>query len=160
METEQETVVVRLGGCRYGLPMASVAEVGRPPALTRVPGLPEWVSGVANWRGRVLAVLDVRPLLGAGRDALDRRGRMVVLTAPRSGGAVQAGLLVEDVEGTVVLAPEQVEPPLASLPERTASLLWGQVTGATEAWDGPVGLLDLGALFGLADELPRARRAG
>lgn len=152
MDTVQETVVVRLGGCRYGLPMTSVAEVGRPPALTRVPGLPEWVAGAANWRGRVLAVLDVRPLLAGAREPLDRRGRMVVLTA-RSG--VQAGLLVEDVEGTVAVAPEQVEPPLASLPPGTAQLLAGQLTDA----EGPVGLVDLPALFALADELPRARRA-
>lgn len=148
--TEQECVVVRLGGCRYGLPMESVAEVGRPPVLTRVPGLPDWVAGAANWRGRVLAVLDVRPLIGAGRSALDRRGRMVVLT--RRG--VQAGLVVEDVEGSVVVTGEQVEPVLASLPEPAAGLLWGQVTDH----EGPYGLLDLGALFGLAAELPRARR--
>jgi purine-binding chemotaxis protein CheW len=151
-DTAQETVVVRLGGCRYGLAMRSVAEVGRPPVLTRVPGLPEWVAGAANWRGRVLAVLDVRPLLGSAREALDRRSRMVVLT--RRG--VSVGLLVEDVEGTVLLDPEQVEPPLASLPERAAALLWGQVTDA----EGPCGLVDLGALFGLAGELPRSRRAG
>jgi chemotaxis signal transduction protein len=148
-----ECVVVRLGGCRYGLAMRDVAEVGRPPTLTRVPGLPEWVAGAANWRGRVLAVLDVRPLLDPGRrDALDRRGRMVVLT--RHG--VTAGLLVEGVEGTVVLDPERVEPPLASLPARTASLLSGHVTDA----DGPCGLLDLTALFTLAGELPRSRRDG
>ena len=156
MDSAHEQVVVRLGGCRYGLPMVSVAEVGRPPVLTRVPGLPEWVAGAANWRGRVLAVLDVRPLLGAGRDALDRRGRMVVLT--RRG--VTVGLLVEDVEGTVVVDPERVEPPLASLAARTASLLSGQVTDAAEELPGPLGLVDLGAVFALADELPRARRAG
>jgi purine-binding chemotaxis protein CheW len=151
-QTRQENVVVRLGGCRYGMPMAFVDEVGRPPVLTRVPGLPEWVAGVANWRGRVLAVLDVRPVLGSPREALDRRSRMVVLTRR----SVSVGLLVEDVEGTVVVEAEQVEPPLASLPERTASLLLGQRTDR----HGPCGLLDLAALFALADELPRARRAG
>lgn len=152
MDPVTECVVVRLGGCRYGLPMRSVAEVGRPPGLTRVPGLPEWVAGVANWRGRVLAVLDVRPLLGGAREALDRRGRMAVLTS----GGVTAGLLVEGVEGTLLVDPAQVELPLASLPERTASLLWGQVTDA----EGPCGLVDPPALFSLAAELPRARRAG
>jgi purine-binding chemotaxis protein CheW len=153
VESAQESVVVvRLGGCRYGLPMAAVAEVGRLPVLTRVPGLPDWVAGAANWRGRVLAVLDVRPLLGGSRGALDRRGRMVVLTR----GGVSAGLLVEDVDGTRAVDPAQVEPPLASLPEGTAALLWGQLTDD----DGPCGLVDLAALFALPDELPRVRRAG
>lgn len=152
MENAQEHVVVRLGGCRYGLAMPGVAEVGRPPSLTRVPGLPEWVVGVANWRGRVLAVLDVRGLLGGAVQPVSRTGRMVVL----SRGGVSVGLLVEAVEGALEVAPESVEAALLHLPARTASLLTGQVTDA----DGPCALLDLDALFALADELPRARRAG
>jgi chemotaxis signal transduction protein len=147
-----EVVIVRLGGCRYALPMPAVAEVGRPPALTRLPGLPSWVAGAANWRGRVLAVLDLRPLLSADSRALDRRSRLVVLT--RAG--VTAGLLTEGVEGTSDHDPESMEPSLANLPAVTGSLLSGQVTDAR----GPIGVLDLEAIFGLADTLTRSRRAG
>ncbi len=75
----EEVVVVRLGGSRYAVPMSCVAEVGRPPSLTRVPSLPAWTAGVANWRGRVLAVIDLRPLLAAPVAGLDRRARLVVL---------------------------------------------------------------------------------
>ena len=152
METAEELVVVRLGGCRYALPMASVAEVGRPPSLTRVPGLPAWVAGVANWRGRVLAVLDLRSLLAADSGDLDRRGRLVVLHH----GGVRVGVLVESVAGGAALDPETVEPALAHLPETTSSLLAGQVTDS----EGPYGVLDLDAVLALASSLPRARRAG
>ena len=147
-----ELVVVRLGGCRYALPMSAVAEAGRPPVLTRVPGLPAWVAGVANWRGRVLAVLDLRSLLGAGHDDLDRRGRLVVLTH----GGVRVGLLVESVAGGAALDPDAVEPALVHLDERSGALLAGQVTDE----EGPYGVLDLDAVFGLAATLPRARKAG
>ena len=47
--------------------MADVAEVASVPGVTRVPGAPAWLAGVANWRGRMLPVLDLRPLLGADR---------------------------------------------------------------------------------------------
>lgn len=151
-ETSAEVVLVRLGGCRYALPMPAVAEVGRPPSLTRVPGLPSWVAGVANWRGRVLAVLDLRPLLSAEAAPLDRRGRLVVLTR----GGVTVGLLTEGVEGTSDLAPETVEPSLAHLSSVTGALIAGQVTDS----QGPVGVLDLDAVFGLADTVARSRRAG
>jgi len=147
----EELVVVRLGGCRYALPMASVAEVGRPPSLTRVPGLPAFVAGVANWRGRVLAILDLRSLLAAGTGPLDRRGRLVVLQH----AGVRVGLLVESVAGGAELDPEALEPALAHLPASTSSLLTGQVTDA----DGPYGVLDLDAVLALAQSLPRARRA-
>ena len=143
---------MRLGGCRYALPMASVAEVGRPPSLTRVPGLPGWVAGVANWRGRVLAVLDLRSLLAGGSGNLDKRGRLVVLHH----AGVRVGVLVESVAGGAVLDPEAVEPVLAHLPAETSTLLAGQVTDG----EGPYGVLDLDAVLALADALPRARRAG
>lgn len=146
-----EVVVVRLGGSRYALPMDSVAEVGRPPSLTRVPGVPAWLAGVANWRGRVLAVLDLRPLLTAPGAALDRRGRLVVLNR----GGVPVGLLTEGVEGTHLLDDELVEPSLAHLPDSAAELLAGQTTDA----EGPCGVLDVEAIYRLADVLPRARRA-
>lgn len=147
----EEVVVVRLGGSRYALPMGSVAEVGRPPELTRVPGLPGWLAGVANWRGRVLSVLDLRPLLAAPAVDLDRRARLVVLH--RNG--VPVGLLTEGVEGTRLLDLEQVEPALAHLPGSAADLLAGQTTDGA----GPCGVLDLDAVFRLPDSLPRARRA-
>jgi purine-binding chemotaxis protein CheW len=147
-----EYVVVRLGGSRYALPMESVAEVGRPPSLTRVPGVPSWLAGVANWRGRVLAVLDLRPLLAGAGEPLDRRARLVVLHR----GSVPVGLLTEGVEGTHELHDDQLEPSLAHLPGSASDLLAGQTTDA----EGPCGVLDLDAVFRLADALPRARRAG
>jgi purine-binding chemotaxis protein CheW len=147
-----EVVIVRLGGSRYALPMQAVAEVGRPPGLTRVPGVPSWLAGVANWRGRVLAVLDLRPLVAAEGAPLDRRGRLVVLNR----GGVPVGLLVEAVEGNHFVDEEQLEPSLAHLPDSASNLLLGQTTDAA----GPCGVLDLDAIYRLTDALPRARRAG
>lgn len=149
---QTEVVVVRLGGSRYALPMSAVAEVGRPPALTRVPGLPAWLAGVANWRGRVLAILDLRPLLTATGAPLDRRARLVVLHS----NGVPVGLLTEGVEGTHLLDEDVIEPALAHLPGTAADLLVGQTTDEA----GPCGVVDLDAVFRLAESLPRARRAG
>lgn len=146
-----ELVVVRLGGSRYALPMSSVAEVGRAPVLTRVPGLPSFVAGVANWRGRVLAVLDLRGLFAAPTAALDRRGRLLVLAC----GGVRVGLLVDAVAGGSDLDPDALEPPPVHLPPAAGALLAGQVTDA----EGPYGVLDLDAVMALAASLPRARRS-
>lgn len=146
-------VVLRLAGGRYGLPLVAVAEVGRPPGLTRVPGLPEWVAGLANWRGRVLAVVDLRSLLGAAgpADAPTRRNRLVVLVHD----GVQVGLLADAVDGTAHL-PAAAAPPAVGLAARAAALLSGVVSDA----HGPVALLDVGGVLALSDQLPRARRGG
>src|SRR5450432_848862 len=90
-------VMLRLGGARYAVGMSAVAEVGRLPKLTRVPGTPIWLAGVANWRGRILAVLDVRPLMGAPITPTGSLGRLVVLTQDN----VTVGLLTEGVQGVI-----------------------------------------------------------
>ncbi|MCU1675265.1 MAG: CheW protein [Frankiales bacterium] len=147
-----EAVVMTLGGGRYGIAMDAVDEVGRLPSVTRVPGLPAWLAGVANWRGRILAVVDLRPLLGAPQSPLGRNGRLVVCTT----GGVTIGLLTEHVEGVVTVIAAATEQPLVTLAGQTAALVAGQVGHAR----GPIALLDLDAVFALRSQLPRARRAG
>ena len=58
-------ILLRLGSSRYTVSMTVVAEVIALPPVTRIPGSPTFLVGVANWRGRMLPVIDVRPLLGA-----------------------------------------------------------------------------------------------
>jgi chemotaxis signal transduction protein len=152
-----DVVLVHLGGCRYAVPLPSVVEVGRPPGLTRVPGVPGFVRGVANWRGRVLAVLDLRDLLSAGPQPSDRRSRLVVVQSASRADAARVGLLVDAVTGGVSYDAQALEPPLPHLPGAGRALLAGQVTDA----DGPYGVLDLAAVLALAEQLPHAaRRAG
>lgn len=144
-----DAVVVRLGGGRFAVELASVAEVGRVPSITRVPGLPSWLSGVANWRGRILPVLDLRPLLGAEASELDAQGRLLVLT----GDGVAVAMVVDGVEGITVLDGVAAVP----LPGDSSGsqLLSGQVARA----DGPVAVLDVAGVLRLRDALPRGRRS-
>lgn len=144
-------VVVRLGGGRFALPMDAVAEVGRTPGVTRVPGTPSWVRGVTNWRGRILGVLDLRELLGVPF-ADSGEGRLVVLS--RNGSMV--GLVAERVDGVIDVDPEALEPALLTLPAEAGALLEGQLTDD----NGPVGVVDAAAVFSLRHRIGVARRAG
>ena len=144
-------VVVRLGGGRYAIGMSAVAEVGRLPRLTRVPGTPQWLAGVANWRGRILAVLDIRPLLAAAITPTGSLGRLVVL----SDGDITVGLRTEGVHGVVECAPDRLAPPPSTLRADTSALLLGQFTESA----GPIAVLDPAAVVNLRRQLPAARRA-
>jgi len=146
-----EAVVVRLGAGRFAADLDAVAEVGRLPAVTRIPGAPAWLAGVANWRGRLLPVLDLRTLLGAESGPMGGSARLVVLTAD----AVSAGIIVDAVEGTGALDGAIEEFP-AALADDGSSLLSGQVP----AEDGPIAVLDIRAVLRLREQLPRARRSG
>ena len=144
-----EAVVVRLGSGRFAVALDSVAEVGRVPAVTRIPGGPDWLAGVANWRGRLMPVLDLRGLLGAERTPLAAGARLLVLTDD----GVSAGMVVDGVEGTGGLGAEIDEFP-AALAGPGAALLRGQVPRD----DGPVAVIDPSAVLRLRETLPRARR--
>ncbi len=147
-------VVVRLGGERFALPMDAVAEVGRMPRLTRVPASPAWVGGVANWRGRILGVVDVRVLLGLEdrAETRDLSSRLVVLSRAH----VSVGVIAERVEGVLVVDVETLEPPLMTLSGDAGALLLGQLTDH----DGPVGVVDVGAVFSLRHRFGAVRLAG
>jgi purine-binding chemotaxis protein CheW len=145
-------VVVRLSSeGRFALPMDAVAEVGRVPAVTRVPGTAPWVSGVTNWRGRILGVLDLRDLLGVPREGTGEP-RLVVLS--RNGTTV--GVVADRVDGVIDVDVDALEPVLLTLPAQAGALLQGQLTDEI----GPIGVVDADAVFALRRSVGVARRAG
>lgn len=145
-------VLLRLGGSRYAVGMADVAEVTALPAVTRLPGAPAWLTGVANWRGRMLPVLDLRPLLGAAVVPLASSARLVVVAAG-SRGELTAGLVAEAVPGVYDAAPAAMVAPPVTLPPDAARLVVGQVADAA----GPIAVLDVEALLGLRERVDRRR---
>ncbi len=148
--TPLETIVVRLGRGRFATDLESVAEVGRVPAVTRIPGVPSWLAGVANWRGRILPIIDLRSLLGAATTESGRSSRLLVLTDR----GTLVGVLVDAVEGTMTLGADIAAVP-TGVPAEAAALLRGQLAHE----DGPVAVLDVDAVMRLRDRLPRGRRS-
>lgn len=143
-------VILRFAGARYAVDMASVAEVVPVPVMTRVPGAPSWLSGVVNWRGRVLPVVDLRPLVGAPLSPLPTSARLVVLAEDD----VEVGLVADMVPGLLDCDPSDLEPIPATISTGIASLVHGVVDV-----DGPVALLATEAVLGLRDQLRAARRS-
>ena len=144
-----DAVVLRFAGARYAVDMASVAEVVPVPQLTRVPGATAWLSGVVNWRGRVLPVLDLRPLVGATQSPLPTSARLVVLAEDD----IEVGVVADMVPGLLHCEPQQIEPVPATISNGIAPLVRGVVDS-----DGPVALLATDAVLRLREQLPTARR--
>jgi purine-binding chemotaxis protein CheW len=90
-EDNLEVLMFALGPELYAVPATQVHEVRPLGWLTRLPGMPAFLAGLINVRGRIVPVVDLRPLLGIASD--DGPCMSVVLAAHR-GGAV--GLLVTD----------------------------------------------------------------
>jgi purine-binding chemotaxis protein CheW len=145
-------VLLRLGGSRFAVAMAGVAEVTALPAVTRLPGAPGWLVGVANWRGRMLPVIDIRSLVGVPVTPLASSARLVVvMSGPRA--EVTAGLVAEAVPGVYDVAIDALSAPPATLPPEAARLVAGQVSDAL----GPIAVLDVPALLALRERVDRRR---
>jgi twitching motility protein PilI len=82
--------------------IAEVNEILTLPPMTPVPGTKPWLLGVANVRGNLAAIVDLKFFLEGERTMLGDRAR--VLLARQPGGLV--GLLVDEVAGQRNLTDE------------------------------------------------------
>ena len=91
-------------GSRYLVSsIAEVNEILTFPSLTLVPGTRPWLLGVANVRGNLVPLIDLKQYLEGERALLTESSR--VLLVRQSGGSV--GLLVDEVLGQRNFSEEQ-----------------------------------------------------
>ena len=94
--TEWVGVGFRIGEEQFVASRDQVREVLMlPDAITRVPGAKRWLLGIANLRGHLLPLIDVKLLLGGGRTTLRRTTRVISVNHRE----VPAGLVVDEVLG-------------------------------------------------------------
>lgn len=95
-----ELLEFRLGEERYAFEAAAVRDVQPLRELTPLPGTPEFIAGVANVRGRVLAVVDFKRFFGLGQRGITDLHGILLLGGRGAGGiAIEIGLLVDTVAG-------------------------------------------------------------
>lgn len=90
-----EVLAFDVGGERYAVDTAYAVQALPLPPLTALPGLPNHVVGIVPFRGRVLAVLDLRSLLSLPVARLDEPASLVVLGTD----AMEFALLADAVKG-------------------------------------------------------------
>jgi len=103
-----EVATFLLGSERYAIEAKYVREVVRLEDFTAVPGAPEFLLGVTNLRGEILAVVDLRKFFGVPAKGLTDLSRLIVLGGQRA----EFGILADQAEALLTLrAPEVLEPP-------------------------------------------------
>lgn len=84
-----------LGKVDYVAPMGEVAEILQVPRFTKVPGVRQWVKGVANVRGRLMPVLDLMQFFDKASGFQTRRRRLLVIDKDE----LYSGIVVDEVRG-------------------------------------------------------------
>lgn len=93
---EQVGVGFRIGQENFVADRTQVREVLMlPEAITRVPGAQRWLLGIANLRGHLLPLIDLKMFLGGGRTTHRRITRVIYVNHRE----IPAGLVVDEVQG-------------------------------------------------------------
>lgn len=84
-----------MGESSFLVPQREIREVITVPAFSRVPNARPWLMGIANVRGNLLPLIDLRMLLEGEASSLSRSSRFLVLNSDE----IPAGFLVDSVTG-------------------------------------------------------------
>lgn len=99
-------IAFRLAGANLVCDISEIVEILTYPDLTRVPGSKTWVLGVANVRGTLVPIVDLRQFLSGERSTVSKYSR--VLVAQMHSGVV--GLLVDEIAGQRHFLDEEETP--------------------------------------------------
>jgi twitching motility protein PilI len=89
-------VALRMAGELYLVAREEAREVlGVPSPLTRIPGAKSWILGLANIRGQLYPMIDLRAYLGSGQTPMSRNSRAIIVNHRD----VPVGLVVDEVLG-------------------------------------------------------------
>lgn len=96
-------LAARLGSWNLLFSMDDVAEIiPFPRSITQVPGVKRWLLGIANLRGRVISVSDLRDFL-TGRTTAQLPGCQIIVARA---GEWDYGLLMEEIVGMRHFGPQ------------------------------------------------------
>lgn len=123
--------------------IAEVNEILTMPPLALVPGTRPWMLGVANVRGNLVAVIDLRGHIEGERSVLTDTTRVLVVR--QHGGSV--GLLVDEVLGQRSFSDDQRAHAVGEDDERYERFVGEKVQLGDVLW----GLFSMGALVRTAE---------
>lgn len=105
---EEQFIVFRLGDQEYGLPIAAVDEIARPPErVARMPKAPAFVDGMMNLRGAVVPVIDLRRRFEIASAAPPGSSRRILVL---SLGGGKTGFMVDGVSEILKVRDDAIRP--------------------------------------------------
>ena len=123
LKDESQLVTFLLKDEEFGFDIMSVQEIIRLPKMAKVPRTPAYVDGIANLRGVVLPVIDMRTRFGMERAEETDRTRVLVVDID----GMKTGLRVDRVKQVTRVLRSEIEPPPAAIRGTSADYLEGVV---------------------------------
>jgi purine-binding chemotaxis protein CheW len=121
-DSTDRLLVFSLQRCRYALDIKDVAEVLEPPQIFPIPSAPLYFSGIMNFHGNLVSVLDLAHFLNDS--TRNPNGKVLVLDTRIANLAIWVDMVETIVSAEVVL---EEEPGSESFVERVLIMADGEV---------------------------------
>jgi purine-binding chemotaxis protein CheW len=138
-----EYLTFRLGDEEYGVDILKVQEIRGYEAVTKIANAPAFIKGVANLRGTIVPIVDMRIKFNLGEPVYDQFTVVIILNI--AGRIV--GMVVDSVSDVIALSPEQVRP----APDFSASFDTRYITGLGTVDERMLILVDIERLMSAED---------
>lgn len=103
---EIQLVIFNLSDEEFGLDISRVREIIRIQDITPMPKAPDFIEGVINLRGQVIAVMDLAKRFGLKEFKKTDKSRIVVSEVKEN----TAGLIVDEVPEVLRIAEDNIDP--------------------------------------------------
>lgn len=95
----------------FAVDVAKVREILDFTPSTKVPGTPDFMSGIINVRGSVIPVVDMRLKFGLSKTEKTVDTCIIVMEIDMDNDTIVLSALVDSVQAVFELDPSQIEPP-------------------------------------------------
>jgi purine-binding chemotaxis protein CheW len=122
--TQIEIIEFVLSTENYGVESSFVGEVFQLKEFTPLPGVPAFILGIVNVRGRILPVIDLKKFFSLPEKGLGELNRVIILQDEQ----MEFGILVDEVIGTKAIFPEELLP----VPSSVTGIIEKYIKGVTK----------------------------
>jgi len=151
-QREVQLVVFKIANEEFGVSIAQVREIVRLVPITPIPRAPDFIEGVVNLRGQIIAVIDLSKRLDMPAAASTDKTRIIVVDVESN----IVGMIVDEVTEVLRMAVDNI----TAAPE----LISGEsknryITGVGKLEDRLLVLMDLAKVLS-PEEVEDIRTAG
>ena len=95
----------------YAIELSSIKELIRIPEVSYIPGMPVYVKGVINLRGKIIPVIDLRARFGLEEQEYNDRTSVIIVEIPVDGEIRLCGFVTDIAREVLKIPTEHISPP-------------------------------------------------
>lgn len=100
-------LIFSMGNEMYGMEIRYITEIIGIQPITEVPGMPEYIRGITNLRGKIIPVMDAR--IRFKKEVREYDGRTCIIVIDTNDMSI--GFIVDSVSEVLTMEDEDIAPP-------------------------------------------------